>query len=93
MQEQILISVPVEDFRNMVSESIREQLENFQHVPPPIEERYHTRKETAKRLRISLPTLTEYTKKKLIKGSRIGARLLYSESAIQEALSNPKIRR
>jgi hypothetical protein len=46
----------------------------------------YTREETASRLNISLPTLNKYDKKGIIKSVRIGNRILYTESAIVEAL-------
>lgn len=51
-------------------------------------ERYSTRVETAKRLRITLPTLNKYDKYGLIKSVRIGGRVLYPESEILKALKD-----
>lgn len=45
-----------------------------------------TRKETAKKLHITLPTLHKYDKDGLIKSVRIGRRVLYSETEILNAL-------
>ncbi len=47
---------------------------------------YFTRKEVAQLLRITLPTLHQYTKEGRIQALRIGGRVLYSEQAVQEAL-------
>lgn len=83
-----LINLTEEQLQQIVAETIRKELEN--HSSPqdnrPAEKKYYTRKETAEQLRVSLPTLNEYTKKGAIKGKRIGSRVLYSEDAIQEAL-------
>ncbi|PZF74680.1 helix-turn-helix domain-containing protein [Taibaiella soli] len=46
-----------------------------------------TRKETARRLNITLATLNEYTKSGKIIAHRIGNRVLYKEADIQNALS------
>ncbi len=51
------------------------------------EEEFKTRKETAEMLSISLPTLHQYTKKGILLGYRVGARVLYKQSEIEAALS------
>ncbi|PQJ79402.1 helix-turn-helix domain-containing protein [Polaribacter porphyrae] len=45
-----------------------------------------TRKQVAKLLSISLPTLRNYTKRGLIKEYRIGSRVLYKSTEVIEAL-------
>lgn len=52
----------------------------------PSEEKLFTREQTAERLKVSLPTLNEYTKDGLIAANRFGRRILYKESDIQAAL-------
>ena len=49
-----------------------------------------TRKETAKRLNITLATLNDYTKTGKIVANRIGNRVLYKETDIQNALHQVK---
>ena len=49
---------------------------------PPV---YYTRKDAAKILHISLPTLNKYTKLAVIPGVRIGTRVLYKAEVIEEA--------
>ncbi len=66
-------------------------LENKIGVPTtvsiiPQADELRTRKETAKRLNITLATLNEYTKSGKIVANRIGNRVLYKESDIQNAL-------
>lgn len=58
-----------------------------QEPTTPPAEKYRTRKETATRLNVSLPTLNEYTKKGLIIGHRFGVRVMYKESQIEAALT------
>jgi excisionase family DNA binding protein len=41
---------------------------------------YLTRQEVAERLKISLPTVDIYTRKGILKGRRIGSRILFLES-------------
>jgi hypothetical protein len=50
--------------------------------------KYLSREEAATILRISLPTLNEYTKKGLIQGRKIGTRMLYLEADIKSAVKD-----
>ncbi len=92
MTPSILISLPIEEFRNIISETVKEELLNFQPAPEK-EKKYFTRKETAQLLHISLPTLNTRTKNGEIEANRIGNRLLYSEDAIEQALKSTFIGR
>ena len=47
---------------------------------------YLSRQEAANLLKISLPTLNEYTRTGIIKGSRVGSRVLYLEEDIINAV-------
>ena len=58
--------------------------------PAPGADELLTRKETAARLNITLATLHEYTKSGKIAANRIGNRVLYKESDIQNALRQVK---
>ena len=49
-------------------------------------QRYHSRKETAKILQISLPTLNKYVKKSIIDCHRIGNRVLFRQEDIDKAI-------
>ena len=76
-----------EAFRSVV----REELSLL--VPKDNAPRYLSRNEVAKLLKISLPTLNDYTKRGIIKGSRVGTRVLYSEADIKEAVKEiPKLK-
>ena len=46
-----------------------------------------SRKEVAKLLKISLPTLNEWTKSGLLKSYRIGTRILYKLSEVEESIT------
>ncbi len=50
--------------------------------------RYYTRKEVSDLLKITLPTLFEYTRAGKIKGNRIGNRVLYSEDEVMRAVKD-----
>ncbi|MBA7545996.1 hypothetical protein ES705_38378 [subsurface metagenome] len=78
--EEFLIQV-----RQTVSETIKAEREDT--PSKEFKPNYLTRLEVAKRLNVSLPTLNEYTKRGLIPAYRIGARVLYKESEIDDALN------
>jgi excisionase family DNA binding protein len=55
-------------------------------IPNPSFKHYLTRQQVCDMLHISLPTLWKYTRSGLIKYSKIGRRVLYSEEAVVAAL-------
>jgi excisionase family DNA binding protein len=71
-----------------LSETLRSVIREELSLLNPIETapKYLTRQEVANLLKISLPTLNEYTRTGIIKGSRIGSRVLYGEQEIREAI-------
>jgi hypothetical protein len=50
--------------------------------------KYLSREEVCTIVKISMPTLNTYTKKGIIKGSKIGNRMLYLESDIKDAIKD-----
>jgi|SRR5690554_1695414 len=86
-QGQLFISISVNDLEAIIKKSVLEVLENTQSRPQPEEDGFLTREETAKHLHISKGTLDTYTKEGLIKAEKLGNRVLYRKSDINEALS------
>ncbi|WP_372751606.1 helix-turn-helix domain-containing protein [Labilibaculum sp.] len=70
--------------KELIREVISEELKKGNK--PKDETKFRTRLEVAELLKITLPTLHEYTKEGRIQAMRIGRRVLYSEQAVQEAL-------
>lgn len=66
-------------------------------APPPDESiSYLSRKEVCKLLKISMPTLSKYYQMGIIKGMRVGSRILFTEEGIRDALKeipNQRFRR
>lgn len=81
----ILNQVSEEELRNIISETVAEQLQKFSS-PQKDQVKYLTRSEVSKLLRISLPTLNDYTKTGVIKGYRINGRVLYKSDEIENSL-------
>jgi excisionase family DNA binding protein len=91
MDAKILV-ISTTDLKELLSNVVREAIDKKVLTEPkeePLskEEKLFNRKETARKLRISLPTLGVYVKKGVITGHKIGARILFKESDIQTALT------
>ena len=84
----IIENIDVESLQNIISEAIKNELQNLNTKEPTTPKKgvYGSRKEVAKELRITLPTLHEYTKNGTLKGYRIGGRVLYKWTEVFESL-------
>ena len=86
------LSFPIDQLASAIAEKLQPYFLT-QTTEQPKEEGYRTRKETAKMLKITLPTLNEYTKKRILTGYRVGVRVLYKQSEIESALVKMKFAR
>lgn len=76
-----------------VRQLFRQELEQFFTDRPPVPptsaisaEDLYTRQTTAAKLKISLPTLDDYTRRGFIRGCRVGRRVLYRPEDVEAAL-------
>ena len=78
-----------------VSKSVQRDLQTYLSTlqPPKQETEYITRKEAAKVLGVSLPTLNEWTKTGIVQGYRIASRVRYKRAELETSLSKIKTRR
>ncbi|HEY5125559.1 MAG TPA: helix-turn-helix domain-containing protein [Ignavibacteria bacterium] len=86
MNSTLIQNVTAEEFSETIRLVIREEISAIQ-----IKEsapRFLSRQEVANLLKISLPTLNEYTRTGIIKGFRIGSRVLYDELSVKEAVKD-----
>ena len=75
--------VSSEDLKEIVREVIVEEIPKL--LPQKSSEgKYYTRKEAAKRARITMPTLDKYIQEGKIKAHRLGRRVLFSEDEIKK---------
>ena len=89
MESTILTNVSTHELRDLISESVRKELENL--FPIPVQENeLLTRKQVAEILSISLVTLHDWTKRGLIPALRIGSRIRYNKADVMEALNEVK---
>ena len=87
-QIQDLYQQILDDFREITRETFREELSkiNFDRTIDSTKIEYGTRDEVAKVLRISLPTLNDYSKRGLLNVYHIGGRILYRWSEVHAAV-------
>lgn len=86
MEEKVILtSISVTELLDLIATSVKKELA----VAPPADLSQHElldRKEVAALLRITLPTLREYTRRKILKGYRLGSCVRYKRSEVIEAL-------
>jgi hypothetical protein len=88
MAQQIFsIQVSPEEFKNILKEIIREELQAMNKVPTSAkDETLLGVQATAKLLGISAQTVRTYTNKSILKGRRIGNLIKYRRSEVEKAL-------
>jgi excisionase family DNA binding protein len=89
-EEQLLVTMTVKDLKSLIHSEVQEV---FNEYRPATEEKkqeaFLTREETAKALKISLPTLSALSKQGAIPSYRLRGRVLYK--AAEVALSLIKV--
>jgi excisionase family DNA binding protein len=88
MEKIITDQISISDLVNRLALKVKEINEQRPGSEPL--EKYLTRKETAKLLQVSLVTLNEWSKKGIIQSYRIGGRIRYKYSEINESLKEVK---
>ena len=83
MENSILIrNITAEELQEPIRTTVREE---FQILSPKKGElHYITRNEAAELLKITLPTLSRYTQLGILKGFRIGTKLIYKLEDIEQ---------
>lgn len=91
MKDIVLSPISIEELEAKFAQVIEDKLKEF--LQPSSQDKqgttagYATRKEVSERLRISLPTLNTLTKEEVLKGYRIGGRVLYKWEEVEAVLS------
>ena len=80
MSKNLLIqNVTLQELQEMISNTLEEKFKALNiSTRERVEEDLLTRKETAKLLRISLPTLADWTRQGILKSINLGRRVLYA---------------
>ena len=84
----ILEQVSKSELKDLISQAVAEQFAIRQTAPTAKEFGIMTRQETAKLLGITLCTLHDWTKNGIIQGTRIGSRVRYRQSDVENALKD-----
>ena len=71
-KEIYLNGMTADQLSKMIRESLRDELQQFRPAHPKTDTKYLTRRETARRLRISLVTLTDWVNHGKIRAHKIG---------------------
>ena len=82
-----IFNVSPEDFKESILVDVRAEIKsltkNFQPITPP---EYLTRKEAAQILKVSLVTISDWNKKKILNPYRLGNLIRYKRLEIENAL-------
>jgi excisionase family DNA binding protein len=82
-----VFGISPEEFKESILTDVRAEIkslaQNFQPITPP---EYLTRQETAEILKVSLVTLSEWNKKKILNPYRLGNLIRYKRAEIELAL-------
>jgi hypothetical protein len=81
------MSNPFEELNTRLT-SIENRLIDLSLPKVDVDLKYLSREEVCTILKVSMPTLNTYTKKGIIKGSKIGTRMLYLEADIKSAIQD-----
>ena len=87
MENSILIrNLTVDELKDIIGVIVKEEIQLASTIKKN-ETKYLTRKEAATFLKISLPTLNNYTKIGIVSGFRIGTRVLYKSEDLESNLN------
>jgi len=86
MDKVILSPIPMDELLQHLRGIIREEICKLSQQPNDTKVSYLSRKELAKVLGVTLPTLSSWTKLGKVKAYRIGRRVLYKSSEVDQAL-------
>lgn len=98
MQNVILTAIPLETIEQRFSDVVDQKFQTLltalqQQQTEKEPKNYLSRKEAAKLLSISLPTLNEWTKTGTVQGYRIASRVRYKRAELETSLAKIKTNR
>ena len=87
MTKEIFLSgMTADQLSQMIRKPRRDELRHLPPDPSAEAPNYLTRRETARRLRISLVTLNDWVNRGRIRAHKIGGRVLFRDSDVEAAL-------
>lgn len=89
MEQFMLLGIKINELLERMEQLIDKKIEQLKPgKSESIPSSYLTRREVATLLKISLPTLNEWTKLGWLKSYKIRNRVLYLQSEVEQAISN-----
>lgn len=93
MTNLLMSSYSLEELQTVISETVKSEFERQKQLSTSQPEtEYLTRKETAKILGISLPTLNDWSKRQLLPSYRIASRIRYKKEEVLKSLNKRKFK-
>lgn len=86
MNQIILNGLEVNQFLEAVQEIVRTEVNKALLESQPKTQKYYTKAEAAEKLNICLASIHLWTKQGKIKAHKVGSRVLYKESDLEDAL-------
>lgn len=86
-RKQISIVFPYEEIIKAITEGVLNEIKKHLIEKPTHPAQFITRAATAALLNISLVSLNSYSKRSILKSYRIGNRVLYKKSEVEEAVT------
>lgn len=86
-RKQISIIFPYEEIIRAITEGVLNEIKKNLIEKPTPSTQFLSRKETASLLGISLVSLNSYSKRSILKSYRIGNRVLYKKSEVEESVT------
>ena len=85
MNQILLNGIEVNELLDKIGQLIDNKIANVQQSPPKNQSKFISRKEVSVLLKISLPTLNEWTKEGRLIGYKMGNRVLYKSEEVEQA--------
>jgi excisionase family DNA binding protein len=90
MDQIVMHTITAQEFRALIGTEIREALKELPNQSQAETETLLTRSEAAQKLKVSLVTLNDWTKRGLIQSYTIGGRVLYKAGELENSLHKNK---
>ena len=87
MEPILLNGINLSDIKKVLREVLEEKSNDFAKPVKSEDQKYLSRKEVAKLLKISLTTLNDWSKQGIVQAYRIGNRVLYKKKEIEDSVS------
>jgi|LakMenE01Jun11ns_1017448.scaffolds.fasta_scaffold9913605_1 excisionase family DNA binding protein len=89
-----LLPISIEELEDTIRKVITDSLRENQFSNSSVYETdYLTRIETAKLLRVTLPTLSEWTKRGILNSYRMGSRIRYKRSEVNASFDSGQLQK